>query len=304
MSKYTIEAAGLVKRYKDVKALHGVDLVVSQGDILGVLGPNGAGKTTLMMILAGLRFPSSGKVRVNSIELNEKNKKSILQHIGIVFQENSLDMELTVAENLSVHAALFNIPKKDLAARVKATIDKFKLKHIQDKVIKNLSGGQRQIVEIAKSMLHEPSILLFDEPTVGLDVEVRNNIWGIIRNISKEKDKTILITSHYLEEIEELCEKVVILDKGKVIMSREISSLKSGKNKEVSIRFKQKIDKGQLEKQVGKEVAERNGVYTIFIKDSKELGKVLSVVSSYDVEKIVYGKSLEEIYLRIVGGEY
>ena len=153
-------------------------------------------------------------------------------------------------------------------------------------------------------MLHEPSILLFDEPTVGLDVEVRNNIWEIIKNISKEKDKTILITSHYLEEIEELCEKVVILDKGKVIMSREISSLKSGMNKEVSIRFKQKIDKGHLEKQVGKEVTERNGVYTIFIEDSKELGKVLSVVSSYDVEKIVYGKNLEEIYLRIIGGEY
>lgn len=297
-----IKTSNLWKRYGKVEALKGVNFSISQGSVLGVLGPNGAGKTTLIMILCGLRLPTEGKVELNGIMLKKENRKKIAQDIGIVFQENSLDLEATIKENLMLHGALFNLSEQESHKAISDLSKQLKLKELMDRQVRHLSHGQRQRVEIAKALLHKPKILFFDEPTVGLDVDIRKDIWAIIKFLAKEKKLTIFITSHYLEEIEELCERVVILNKGKIVLNGDLGSLQAKKNKELHVRFENDISTKKLENELNIEVKRKANMYYIPIKDKAQLQKALFVVSSYSVKKIEYrGETLEEIYLSVLG---
>ena len=301
-----IEIEHLAKQYGKIIALDNVCLLVKEGETVGILGANGAGKTTLVSIISALRTPTSGTVRVNGLNLLA-NKQKIKGLIGIVFQENSLDKKLTVKENLTLPGALFGFKGSELTASVEKAIKEFELGKMQDRVVGTLSGGERQLVEISKCLLHNPSLFIFDEPTVGLDPKIRHDIWGKIQAIGKNRKNTIIITSHYLEEIEHLCERVIVINKGKIVLDDKLSNIQNESKTRLCISFKQPVTEKALEKIFGCKVQQSGNNYCINLSTAglsiNEITSILSKnnlgISSIGTEK----ESLESIYLNLVGDQ-
>jgi len=211
-------------------ALDNVSLNINKGSIFGLLGPNGAGKSTFINILADLVKKTSGQIEVLGIN-HEKNLKEVKKLMGIVPQELNIDPFFTPYELLEIQAGLFGVPKKE-----RRTEEILKLLSLEDKshaYARTLSGGMRRRLLIAKAMVHDPDILILDEPTAGVDVELRANLWGNIYKLN-EQGKTIIITTHYLQEAEELCNEIAIIDKGNLIA------------KDTTLNIKSLIDKRQI----------------------------------------------------------
>ena len=211
-------------------ALDNVSLNINKGSIFGLLGPNGAGKSTFINILADLVKKTSGQIEVLGIN-HEKNLKEVKKLMGIVPQELNIDPFFTPYELLEIQAGLFGVPKKE-----RRTLEILKLLSLEDKshaYARTLSGGMRRRLLIAKAMVHDPDILILDEPTAGVDVELRANLWGNIYKLN-EQGKTIIITTHYLQEAEELCNEIAIIDKGNLIA------------KDTTLNIKSLIDKRQI----------------------------------------------------------
>ena len=211
-------------------ALDNVSLNINKGSIFGLLGPNGAGKSTFINILADLVKKTSGQIEVLGIN-HEKNLKEVKKLMGIVPQELNIDPFFTPYELLEIQAGLFGVPKKE-----RRTEEILKLLSLEDKshaYARTLSGGMRRRLLIAKAMVHDPDILILDEPTAGVDVELRANLWGNIYKLN-EQGKTIIITNHYLQEAEELCNEIAIIDKGNLIA------------KDTTLNIKSLIDKRQI----------------------------------------------------------
>ena len=211
-------------------ALDNVSLNINKGSIFGLLGPNGAGKSTFINILADLVKKTSGQIEVLGIN-HEKNLKEVKKLMGIVPQELNIDPFFTPYELLEIQAGLFGVPKKE-----RRTLEILKLLSLEDKshaYARTLSGGMRRRLLIAKAMVHDPDILILDEPTAGVDVELRANLWGNIYKLN-EQGKTIIITTHYLQEAEELCDEIAIIDKGNLIA------------KDTTLNIKSLIDKRQI----------------------------------------------------------
>ncbi len=301
-----IVAKSLYKKYGTVNALDDITFNINTGDRIGILGQNGAGKTTLLMILAGLRYPTSGEINFSGEKLNRTNRKEISRKLGIVFQENSLDRDLTVIENLTLHGVLFGMSQEVIKERINFYIKTIGIDSFKNSLIKNLSGGQKQRVEIAKALLHDPEILLFDEPTVGLDVEMRRDIRTLIKSITEQKKKTILIASHYLEEIEELCDKVIILKNGIVVIHEDINRLRQMKTKELKVRFASSVNKDFLENRLKKKISyePNSGVYIIPVIDNQDVLQCMNEILKMDILSFNFSaKSLEEIYLNVLEGK-
>lgn len=305
MTQEIIKIENLTKKYATRLALDKISLSINEGEVLGILGPNGAGKTTLVSIISTLRNPSSGSVFVKGYDA-KKNKREIRELLGIVFQESSLDKKLTINENLVLHAYLFGATKQDAIKSADGAIKDFKLDNLRNRVVENLSGGEKQRVEIAKCLVHTPQLFIFDEPTVGLDPEVRLEIWDKIKNIAKNKKNTILITSHYLEEIEKLCDRVVILNKGKIVLIGSISELKDSSTAKVEVSFKKQVKKKELEKILGFSVSASGTKYIIDSSNINSINQFVEKLSNYglDLETIETKKqTLESLYLKIIGDE-
>ena len=220
---------GIAKNYGDICALKGVDLCVNQGELFGLLGVNGAGKTTLIKILCGLTKPTLGEAYIygNSI-LTQLS--CVKEAVDISPQETSVAPNLTVKENLQFFASLYYNDKGEQSEAVKKIIDTFSLEEVLPRRAKTLSGGWQRRLSIACSLVSNPKVLFLDEPTLGLDVLARRELWNIIQKIKSQT--TIILTSHYLEEIEALCDRVAIMVKGKIIAlgtCEEIKTL-SGKD--------------------------------------------------------------------------
>ena len=293
----------VTKKYASLQALENVSLSIAKGEAIGILGPNGAGKTTLVSIISTLRNPTYGKVRIwGSDTSKEKNK--IRRSIGMVFQGTSLDPKLTVMESLLLHASLFDMDENLVEKAVQETMIEFGLHKIHGHFIENLSGGQRQLVEIAKSMVHSPKIYIFDEPTVGLDPEVRKLIWEKIRKISENKENTVIITSHYLEEIEHLCERVVFLKKGRVLGIDSISNLKSAAGRRLVFSLGSAASKSTLEKILGFAVLESGGIYSANYSKEIQVSEIVKKLSAKGIEVkniAIKEAGLEELYLKAMG---
>jgi ABC-2 type transport system ATP-binding protein len=202
------------KKYKTLKAAENIDLKIKKSVFFGLLGPNGAGKTTLIRMLVGLSKPDRGKIIINGVEINKKNYE-VKKYIGIVPQYNNLDNELTVKENLIFCAKLFKIPKKKYKIKIDELLNFFELKSFSNYIARNLSGGMKRKLVIAKALINNPKILILDEPTIGLDVNLRKKIWDILKAM-KNEGKTIIMTTHYIEEAETLCDVVSFMNKGKI----------------------------------------------------------------------------------------
>lgn len=214
----------LKKRYGKVEAVKDISLSVEPGEIFGLLGPNGAGKTTTIRCLCTLTKPDSGKVEVSGISVIDQPKLA-RQRLGYVAQEVALDKVLTGRELLQLQAALYHLPKATAKKRIEDVIEVLGLGEYADKKTGSYSGGIRRRIDLAAGLLHQPDVLVLDEPTVGLDIESRFVVWDLLRKL-REAGTTVLITSHYLEEIDALANRVAIIDKGIVIAEGTPSQLK------------------------------------------------------------------------------
>ncbi|ABS55537.1 daunorubicin resistance ABC transporter ATPase subunit [Methanoregula boonei 6A8] len=206
----------LTKSFGSLVAADRVSFAIEQGEIFGLLGPNGAGKTTTLSMLSTILEPTSGSATIMGIDI-QKDQDGVRKAIGIVFQDQSLDEELTAWENMDFHGRLYRIPKE---VREQRTDELLKLVELYDRrndIVKTFSGGMRRRLEIARGLLHHPQVLFLDEPTIGLDPQTRNLLWKYIETLAKEKNITIILTTHYMEEADRLCNRIAIIDHGKII---------------------------------------------------------------------------------------
>ena len=207
-----VRIENLKKTYGDTIAVDGISLNVTQGQIYGLLGPNGAGKTTTMRCLCTLTTPDSGIIEV----AGTTDPRTIRDRLGYIAQEVAIDKVLTGRELLKFQAALYHIPPKQISDRIDSVLDLLQLEPYADKLAGTYSGGLKKRLDLAAGLLHQPSVLILDEPTVGLDIQSRIAIWEFLRKL-RASGVTVLISSHYLEEIDALADRVAIIDKGKII---------------------------------------------------------------------------------------
>lgn len=222
-----IQVHNLTKKYSDLVAVNQISFEIQQGEIFGLLGPNGAGKTTTLSMLATMQKPTSGTATVQGKDV-ERDEDDVRKAIGIVFQDQSLDEELTAMENMDFHGRLYRIPPN---VRRERTDDLLRLVELYDRrhdIVKTFSGGMRRRLEIARGLLHHPSVLFLDEPTLGLDPQTRNHLWQYIADLSREKHITIILTTHYMEEADRLCDRIAIIDHGTIIALDTPENLKNG----------------------------------------------------------------------------
>lgn len=211
-----IQVSGLVKIYPpSCKAVAGIDLHVEKGEIIGILGPNGAGKTTMIRVLTTLANFNSGTVSVAGYDVKKEAAK-VRKIIGYVAQETGIDYFLTGRENLVLQGHLYRMKNADIKVRVEQLASYFDLTSSMDQLVSTYSGGMRRKLDIATALIHNPSILFLDEPTLGLDIKSRQALWNLIRKLNKEFDLTIVLTTHYLEEADKLARRVVIINDGLV----------------------------------------------------------------------------------------
>jgi len=220
-----IEVRNLVKKFKDVTAVNDISFDVYKNEIFGFLGPNGAGKTTTINIICTLLPLTSGIVKLNNYDVL-KDKYKIRNNIGLVFQEPTLDDRLTAMENLSFHALLYDVPYREIKIRIDEVLEMVDLSKRKKDLVRNFSGGMKRRLEIARGLIHYPKVLFLDEPTIGLDPQTRNRIWEYIVKLKKEKDITIFLTTHYMEE-SEICDRIAIIDEGKIVALNSPDTLKN-----------------------------------------------------------------------------
>lgn len=220
-----IEVKNLTKKFNDFIAVDNISFEVSKGEIFAFLGPNGAGKSTTIKMLTTLLSPTEGSLTLDGHDV-EKDSNSVRHSFGIVFQDPSLDDELTAYENMDLHGILYSVPKALRKERIEQLLTLVELWDRKDSYVKEYSGGMKRRLEIARGLLHHPKILFLDEPTLGLDPQTRNHMWEYIRVLNKSENITVFFTTHYMEEAERIAGRIAIIDHGKIIASGTASLLK------------------------------------------------------------------------------
>lgn len=231
---YAIEINSLSRKFGDIKAVDDISLKVKDGEIFGFLGPNGAGKSTTMMILTTLLKPTSGNALVAGFNVVSQ-PKCVRQNIGYVQQEVAVDEYLTGKENLVLQARLNHIPKNQVGRRIEELLALIELTDRQNEAVITYSGGMRKRLDIAGGLLHHPKVLFLDEPTVGLDIQTRRKIWEYIRTIHEEFEMSIFLSTHYMEEADRLCDRIGIIDYGKIQVIDTPQSMKNALGNEVIV---------------------------------------------------------------------
>ncbi len=225
VTEYLIDAKGLHKHFKKVKAVDGVDFTLEKGEYVALLGPNGAGKTTLVEMIEGIRTPDQGQILVRGRSLNE-DKSALYGILGISFQETRFLEKITVLETVRLFASFYKQPDE----KIGKVIHLVGLEDKKDAYTKNLSGGQRQRLALGISLLNDPEILILDEPTTGLDPSARREIWDILLKLKKNMGTSLILTTHYMEEATHLCDRIIIMDKGRFLAEGSLNSLISKMN--------------------------------------------------------------------------
>ncbi len=215
-SNLVIEARNVVKTFGDIKAVDDISFEVKAGEIFAFLGPNGAGKSTTISMMTTMLRPTSGQLFLNGHDVT-REKDSARKSFGIVFQDPALEEELTAYENMMIHAVMYGIPKKEQIPRIDEMLKLVDLWERRDSYVKTYSGGMRRRLEIARGLLHHPKILFLDEPTLGLDTQTRNLLWEYVRRLRDTEGTTIFFTTHYLDEAEEVADRIAIIDHGKIV---------------------------------------------------------------------------------------
>ena len=273
-----ITIQGITKKFGSSVAVDNLTLRIAPGEIFGLLGSNGAGKTTTMRIMTLLSKIDAGKVAIDGKDIF-KNSKNLKPIIGVVPQDFNLEYELTAKENLILHARLYHIAEDEQTAIIKDTLEFMELTGQADRLVRKYSGGMKRRLMIGAALMHKPKILFLDEPTVGLDPQVRRKIWDTIR-IKNQEGMTVVLTTHYIEEAEELCERVAIMHKGKLIALDTVESLK--------------IQCGQYLV----EWLELNQRSTKFFKDEK---MAIDFAKDLNCNNIIKVTNLEDVFVELTG---
>lgn len=304
----------LQKRYGSVEALKDISLSIAAGELFGILGPNGAGKTTTLRCLCTLTTPDSGRLEVDGIPV-VGNPKVARQKLGYVAQEVALDKVLTGRELLDLQAAIYHIPRASITKRVTEMIDLLGLGDWADKKSGTYSGGIRKRLDLAMGLLHQPKVLVLDEPTVGLDIESRTVIWQFLRQL-REQGITVLLTSHYLEEIDALADRVTIIDQGQVIATGTPSELKDrvgGDRITLRIREFSPLDEAEKAKALLQDLASVEEVIintaqgnslNLVVKAPDALAQVQSALTAANLPTFGLAQSrpsLDDVYLAATG---
>jgi len=211
-----IDVRQIVKKFGDFTAVNGISFTVEPGEIFGLLGPNGAGKSTLIRMLVTLLPPTGGTALVNGFDIATR-ADDVRRVIGVIPQAMTSDLELSIEENLLIYAKLYGVPRAKRLRLIHELLEAVELLQWKDKQVKHLSGGMRRRVEIARGLVHEPRIFFLDEPTTGLDPVSRTAVWEMLKRIKAERDLTVLITTHYMDEADRLCDRIAIVDHGSLV---------------------------------------------------------------------------------------
>jgi ABC-2 type transport system ATP-binding protein len=211
-----IETVDLTRRFGELIAVDKLNISIDHGEIFGLLGPNGAGKTTTISMLCTILKPTSGTAKVSGFDI-VKQANQVRRSIGIVFQDPSVDDRLTGRENLFMHADLYGVPSSEKKGRIDNVLKLVELEDRADDILRTYSGGMRRRLEIARGLIHYPKVLFLDEPTIGLDPQTRDHIWMYLKELKETHDITMVLTTHYMEEADRLCDRVAIIDYGKIV---------------------------------------------------------------------------------------
>jgi len=306
MNKYALTVENLTKVYSDSKnkkenkALNDLNFQVNQGEVFGLLGPNGAGKTTFLSILGGTVSKTKGNINVWGFDL-DKNPRQVKASIGIVPQEVNLDAFFSPKKLLELQAGLYGVTKKD---RITDLI--LKMVALKDKAnaySRSLSGGMKRRLLIAKAMVHQPPILILDEPTAGVDVELRNNLWNNVKELNKE-GVTIILTTHYLFEAQEMCDRIAIIDQGNLVALDTTQKLLD-RIQTKKINFKvQNIDKNKILKMTGIQfkINSNESISVTYEKNSLNFGEIVNYLSQNNIkilDIVTEDGDLEDVFVQL-----
>src|SRR6266851_4629388 len=220
-----IRVRNLVKTFGDVVAVNDISLDVAAGEIFAFLGPNGAGKTTTIKLLTTLLKPTSGSLELDGVDPTVQSMEA-RKRFGIVFQDPSLDQELTASENMDLHGVLYGVPRSIRVPRTEQLLKLFDLWDRRGSPVKNFSGGMKRRLDIARGLLHTPKILFLDEPTLGLDPQTRNQLWAQVKHLNEEERVTVFLTTHYMEEADSGAQRIAIIDHGRIVAEGTSQALK------------------------------------------------------------------------------
>lgn len=302
-----LQTINLTKKFKSLTAVDSVSINIEEGEIFGLLGPNGAGKTTLISMLVTMKKPTSGSAIVNGFNI-QNSPSEVRKSIGIVFQDQSLDEELTAYENLELHAATYGLPKAERNKRINEVIGIVELSDRLNSLVKTFSGGMKRRLEIGRGLLHYPRILFLDEPTIGLDPQTRNHIWEYIKKLKKEHGITIILTTHYMEEADAICDRIGIIDHGKIVALDNSVNLKNSMGgdtikleSESLIKLEDILKKFEWVKQMRIE-----GISLIITLETgeKKIPEIIEIAAKHkiDIKSVTMHKpSLEEVFLKYTG---
>jgi|TARA_B100001964_G_C14260970_1_gene615486 ABC-2 type transport system ATP-binding protein len=296
-----IKIDDITKVYENnITAVDNIHLEIKEGEIFGLLGPNGAGKTTLIHMLATLIKPTSGTASVNNYDII-KQQEEVRRNIGIVFQDPSSDDMLTGYENLKLHALMFNVPKDEREKKIKSLLQLVGLSKRANDRVKYYSGGMRRRLELARGLLHSPKVLFLDEPTLGLDPQSREHVWGYIEDLVKRRNLSIIITTHYMEEAERLCNRIAIIDNGKIVILDTPKNLKEKIGGDV---VRLKIKEPNLKKlnfDYIKKMKVKGEYLFLTVKEaSKHLQEILKLVGEVETVEL-RTPTLNDVFLHYTG---
>jgi ABC-2 type transport system ATP-binding protein len=301
-----IEVKNLVKVFNnEIRAVNGISFEVKQGEIFGFLGPNGAGKTTTINILCALTKPTEGEAKICKYDVITQPEE-VRKCIGIVFQDMSLDDRLTAKENLELHARLYGVPKSERKKRIDEVLELTELKDRENSMVKTFSGGMKRRLELARGLIHHPRVLFLDEPTLGLDPQTRKHIWDYILKLKKEHGITIMLTTHYMEEADELCDRIAIIDHGKIIALDTSKNLKDSLGGDSIILD---LKDGDIKKgmKIFKNSKPFNGQLFLSVKNAgREIKKILEIAKKNNIDVLeinIRRPTLNDVFLNLTGKE-
>lgn len=220
-----IQARNLTRKFGELAAVNDISFHVEEGEIFAFLGPNGAGKTTTIKMLTTLLKPTSGQVELDGLD-PARDPNAVRRRFGIVFQDPSLDSDLTAYENMEIHGALYGLPRKLRIERTERLLRMFELWDRRDDLVKKFSGGMKRRLEIARGLLHTPKILFLDEPTLGLDPQSRNQLWTQVKQLNAGENVTVFLTTHYMDEADRVAKRIGIIDHGRIVATGTPAELK------------------------------------------------------------------------------
>ncbi|ALV22105.1 MULTISPECIES: ABC transporter ATP-binding protein [Carnobacterium] len=300
--KPIIEVKNYTKKYGDFTAVDNVSFEVEEGSVFAFLGPNGAGKSTTINTLCTMMEKTSGTLLIDGKDVS-KEKDEVRKAIGVVFQSQTLDEKMTISENLNMHCVFYSIPKKEVKDRIHFVLELVDLLDWKDKNVSSLSGGMKRRVEIARALLHYPKVLFLDEPTTGLDPQTRNRMWEYITKLQKEKNITIFLTTHYMDEAE-ICDHVAIMDDGKIMVDDTPENLKQQYTKDkatLHVSSPEKFEEALTKEHVGYQ-REKETFYVDV--DAANIQTFLDFIQPFknEIQDLEIKKgTLNDVFLKITG---